>query len=74
MIARENPAVEGGGNQLSRHLPRSSVSLPSAPAGALGNIRIIQDLLGQSDIQAAVIYAHGLIRGLCGDASLGFSL
>jgi len=46
MMVRGNPAVEGGGNKLSLHLPRSSASLPSAPAGALGNIRIIRDLLG----------------------------
>ena len=59
-MVRGNPAVEGGGNKLSRHLPRSSASLPSAPAGALENIRIIQDLLGQSDMQTAVIYAQGL--------------
>ena len=52
--------MEGGRSKSSRHLPRSSASLPSAPAGALGNSRIIQDLLGQSDMQTAVIYAHGL--------------
>ena len=68
MRARGNPAVEGGGNKLSRHLPRSSASLPNPPAGALRNLRTIQDLLGQSDIQTAVIYAHGLSRGLYGDA------
>jgi hypothetical protein len=73
-MARGNPAVECGRNKSSRHLPRSSASLPSAPAGALGNIRIIRDLLGQSDIQTAVIYAHGLIRGLYGVASPGVSL
>jgi site-specific recombinase XerD len=74
MMARGNPAVECGGNKLSRHLPRSSASVCRPPAGALGNIRIIQDLLGQSDMQAAVIYAHGLSRGLHGVASLGVSL
>jgi hypothetical protein len=61
MMARGlTPAMDGGGNKLSRHLPRSSVSIPSAPAGALGTIRIIRDLLGQSDMQTAVIYAQWL--------------
>jgi site-specific recombinase XerC len=66
--------MEGDRGKSSRHLPRSSAYLPSAPAGALRNIRIIQDLLGQSDIQAAVIYAHGLSSGLYGDVSPGVSL
>ena len=52
--------MEGGRGKSSRHLPRSSAYLPSAPAGALRNSRIIQDWLGQSDMQAAGIYDHGL--------------
>ena len=72
-MVRGNPAVEGGRNKQSRHLPRSSASLPSAPARVPGNIRTIQDWLGLSDIQTAVIYAHGLIRGLYGVASPGVS-
>jgi site-specific recombinase XerD len=66
--------MEGGGNKQKRHLLRALASACWPPAGAPGNVRIIQDLLGQSDMQAAVIYAHGLSRGLYGLASLGVSL
>jgi len=66
--------VDSASSKSSRHLPHSSAFLPSPPAGVPGNIRIIQDLLGLSDIQAAVIHAQGLSRGLSGDASPGVSL
>ena len=66
--------MEGGGNKQNRHLLRSSASIPNPLAGALGNIRTIQDFLGQSDMQAAVIYAKVLSRGLYGVDSPGVSL
>lgn len=52
--------MEGDGNKQNRHLLRALASACCPPAGAPGNVRIIQDLLGQSDIHAAVTYAHGL--------------
>ena len=66
--------VDSASSKSSRHLPHSSAFLTSPADGAPGNIRTIQDSLGQSDIQSAVIYAHGLSRGLYSFASLGVSL
>jgi hypothetical protein len=73
-MVRGGALMEGGGNKRTCYFLCYSTSVCRPPAGASGNIRAIQDLLGQSNEQAAVIYAYGPIRGLYGVASLGVSL
>ncbi len=64
-MVRGGALMEGDGNKQNRHLLRSSASACRPLAGASGNIRTIQDLLGQSNIQAVVIYAYGLSSSFC---------
>jgi hypothetical protein len=53
--------MEGGGNKQNRHLLRALASACCPPAGAPGNVRIIQDLLGYGDVKTAIIYAMNQI-------------